>query len=725
MNKLDFKHLLKRLPLVRQQSQMDCGAACLATICRFDNKRVSLNRMRELTRVGQSGTSMYNIKQAAQSLGYETSAVLDIYENLEKSQRPSIINWCGYHWIVVYKATDKYVTIADPSQGIIKLSKSEFLEGWTRYTLHLNPTKKVKYIEESKPIIGNFYPYIKPYLRIILEIGLASLAMQMIGIFLPIFSKFIFDEIIIKQNPEWLYVSLIAMGTIAILNLIISYCREHLSLLVSMKATLLMATDFYKHVLALPMSYFSSRKVGDITSRFGENQTIINFFTDIGLQVILNAISAIMYLGLMLYFNVSLTLITCLFFILHLLNVYLITPSLQRNYHDVFQKEADAESYTIETISGLSTIKNVGIEHLTRWQVENLEVSANNAYLRTIHLGIISDVAGDLVSTLTNGAVLFFGAVMVMQEQLTVGELVAFTVIAQNFSEPITSLIGVWDVFQETLNAVERLNDVFETKPELSQAAAKEKIQLPKLRGHVHFDNLTFRYAPESDNNIIQNVNLEIEPGQRIAFVGRSGSGKSTLIKLLLGFYTPNSGNIYVDGFNINDVWLPSLRQQIGVIPQQSHLFRGTIRENIAYGKPGASLVEIVEAATLADAHEFIKNLPQGYNSIIEESGSNLSGGQRQRITIARALIRKPQILILDEATSALDNETEGIVLDNIDKAFKNHTMITIAHRLSTVRQADLIVVIDRGNILEMGTHDQLMAKRNLYYYLSTQQLNL
>ena len=357
--------------------------------------------------------------------------------------------------------------------------------------------------------------------------------------------------------------------------------------------------------------------------------------------------------------------------------------------------------------------------------MENLEVSANNAYLRTIHLGIISDVAGDLVSTLTNGAVLFFGAVMVMQEQLTVGELVAFTVIAQNFSEPITSLIGVWDVFQETLNAVERLNDVFETKPELSQAAAKEKIQLPKLRGHVHFDNLTFRYAPESDNNIIQNVNLEIEPGQRIAFVGRSGSGKSTLIKLLLGFYTPNSGNIYVDGFNINDVWLPSLRQQIGVIPQQSHLFRGTIRENIAYGKPGASLVEIVEAATLADAHEFIKNLPQGYNSIIEESGSNLSGGQRQRITIARALIRKPQILILDEATSALDNETEEIVLDNIDKAFKNHTMITIAHRLSTVRQADLIVVIDRGNILEMGTHDQLMAKRNLYYYLSTQQLNL
>lgn len=725
MNKLDFKHLLRRLPLVRQQSQMDCGAACLATICRFDDKQVSLNRMRELTRVGQSGTSMYNIKQAAISLGYEASAILETYENLEKSQRPSIVNWRGYHWIVVYKARSKYVTIADPAQGLTKLPKDEFIEGWTRYTLHLNPTKKVKEIEESKPIVSQFYPYIKPYLLTILEIGLASFAMQIIGMLLPLFSKFIFDEIIIKQNSEWLYVSLIAMGAIGVLNLTISYFRQHLSLFVSMKATLLMVTDFYKHVLALPMGYFASRKVGDITSRFGENQTIVNFFTDIGLQVILNAISAIMYLGLMLYFNVPLTLLTCCFFILHLVNIYLITPSLQRNYRDVFQKEADAQSYTIESISGLSTIKTLGIEHLTRWQAENLHVRANNAYLQTINLGIVSNVGSGLVSSLSNGAVLFFGAVMVMQNQLTVGELVAFTAISQSFSAPIMSLIGVWDVFQETLNAVERLNDVFETKPELSQAAAKEKIQLPKLRGHVYFDNLTFRYEPNSDNNILQNINLEIEPGQRIAFVGRSGSGKSSLIKLLLGFYPLNSGNIYVDGFNINDVWLPSLRQQIGVVPQQSHLFRGTFRDNIARGKPGASDYEIVEAATLANATEFITNLPQGFNSIIEEGGSNLSGGQRQRITIARALIRKPQILILDEATSALDSETEAIVLDNINNAFQDRTIISVAHRLSTVRLADLIVVLDRGNILEMGTHHQLMSNHNLYYYLSTQQLNI
>ena len=725
MNTLKLKHLLQRLPVVRQQSQTDCGAACLATICRYDRKYVSLNYLRELARVGQSGASMYSLMQAATSLGYEASPILETYENLKQSDRPCIVNWRGYHWIVVYRADDDFVTIADPGEGLIKISKYQFLNDWTRYTLYLQPTEKVQEIEESRPTLSQFVPYIKPYWKPILEIGLASFTVQILGMVLPIFTKFIIDEIIIKQNSQWLYISLVAITVVSILNITISYFRQQLSLFVSMKATLLMVTDFYKHVLALPIGYFASRKVGDVTSRFGENQTIVNFFTDIGLQTFLNVISAMLYLGLMFYFNVSLTLIACLFLILHLVNVYLVTPSLQRAYRDVFQKGADADSFAIESLSGLSTIKTMGIEHSIRWQAENLYVRSNNAYLQTINLGIISNIASGLVSSLSDVAVLFFGAVMVMRNQLTIGELVAFITISKSFSAPVLSLIGVWDVFQETLNAVERLNDVFETQPELNQADAKEKIQLPKVRGHIRFDNLVFRYELNSNSNILQNINLEIQPGQRIALVGRSGSGKSTLIKLLLGFYTPNSGNIYLDGFNVGDAWLPSLRQQIGIVPQQSHLFRGTIRDNIARGKPGASLLEITEAATLAHAHEFIANLPHGYDSIVEEEGGNFSGGQRQRLTIARALIRKPQILVLDEATSALDNATEKTVLDNIDRAFSDRTIITIAHRLSTVRQADLIVVLDRGNVLETGTHACLMANRNLYYHLSTQQLNL
>lgn len=719
----DMKYWFGWFPVVQQQSMMDCGSACLATVCRYYGKQVSLNRMRELTRVGRSGASMLNLLRAANTLGYETEAELSTYENLRQKQLPAIVNWRGYHWVVVYKATHRNVKVADPGEGLLKMSTVEFLEGWTRYTLYLKPTEKIAEIEESKPTLQQFIPYVKPYGRLLWEIALASLAVQVFSMFLPVFTKFIFDEVMIEQNQQWLVYSLGAISAVVLLNLVISFCRQQLLLFVSMRANLFMVTDFYKHVLSLPLAFFETRKVGDITSRFEENQKITNFLTDIGLQSFLNVFSAVLYLGLMLYFNVPLTLVACFFLALHLVNVYSITPRLQHVYRDVFQKGADAQSFLIESLSGLSTIKSLGIEHLTRWQTENLYIRSTNAYLKTINLGIFSNLTSGLVSNLSDAAVLFFGAVMVLQNQLSVGELVAFTVLAQSLSAPVTALVGIWDVFQETLNAVERLNDVFENKPELSIKAAKEKIKLPTLRGHVRFDNLTFRYEPNSKNNVLQNISLEVQPGQRIAFIGRSGSGKSTLIKLLLGFYTPSSGKIFIDGFDVADVWLPSLRSQIGVVPQQSYLFQGTIRENIAQGNPEASLDEIIEAAKWAAAHDFISNLPQGYDTMLEEQGSNLSGGQRQRIAIARALVRNPRILILDEATSALDNETEGFVLENINKVFCDRTIFTIAHRLSTVASADLIVVLEGGNILEQGTHEQLMTKKGFYYYLSTQQL--
>ena len=725
LDRLAWKYWLGRLPVVRQQSMMDCGAACLATICRYDGKYININKVRKLAYVDTNGASMLNLLRAANTLGYQTTPMLEIYDNLVENRRPAIVNWRGYHWIVVYQATGNQVRVADPAEGLITMPKAEFVEGWTRYTLHLKPTDKFKELEESKPTLEQFKPYVKPYSRLLWEIALASLVVQIFSMFLPIFTKFILDEVIVKQNQQWLIYSLVAISAIVILNLSISFVRQQLLLFVSLKATLLMVTDFYKHILALPLPFFEARKVGDITSRFQENQKITNFLTDIGLQTFLNAFSAVLYLGIMFYFNVPLTLVACFFLVLHIVNVYLITPRLQRTYREVFQKGAEAESFLIESLSGQSTIKTLGIEHLTRWQAENLYVRFTNAYLKTINLGIISSLSSGLVVNLSDTAVLFYGAVMVLQNQLTIGELVAFTVLTQGLSQPMTQLVGVWDVFQETLNAVERLNDVFETKPELNLTAAKERIKLPRLRGHIRLENLTFRYQSESKNNILQNINLEIKPGQRIAFVGRSGSGKSTLIKLLLGFYSPSFGKIYADGFDISDVWLPSLRQQIGVVPQQSYLFKGTIRENIAKGKPEATLQEIVEAAKWANAHEFISNFPQGYNTILEEQGSNISGGQRQRIAIARALVRKPQILILDEATSALDNESENLVLNNIEKVFSNQTILIIAHRLSTVRNADKIVVIDRGNVLEQGTHERLIAKKGFYYYLSTQQLNI
>lgn len=718
-----LRNRLGWFPVVHQQSTMDCGAACLATICRYYGKHVSLNGMRELAQVGRSGASMFNLLKAANTLGYETEALLETYDNLTQKPLPAIVNWRGYHWVVVYVANDRTVKIADPGEGLLQISKAEFLKGWTRYTLYLKPTETIKHIEESKPTLQQFCSYVNSRKQLLFEIVLASLAIQFLSMCLPVFTKFILDEVIIKQNLHWLFYSLIVLCIIIILNAYISFCRQRFLLFVSMHTNMHMLTDFYQHVLSLPLRFFEARKIGDITSRFEETQKVTNFLTDIGWQSILNMFSAILYLGLMVYFNGVLTLVASLFLALHLINLYWVTPRMQNSYRNVFEKGADAQSFLIESLSGLGTIKTLGTEHPTRWQAENLYIQFTNAYLRAIQLGIGSNLASGVVNHLSESAVLCCGAIMVLQNQLSVGELVAFTLLAKSFSGPVTELVGTWNIFQETLNAVERLNDVLESKPEFNIKPAKGNIQSPPLQGHVQFEGLTFYYEDNHRKNVLQNISLKVQPGQRIAFVGRSGSGKSTLMKLLLGFYPPSSGKIYLDGFNIAEVWLPSLRSQMGVVSQHSSLFQGTIRENIAYGNPDASLVEIIEAAKCAAAHEFISQLPQQYDTPLAENAGNLSGGQRQRIVLARALVRNPRLLILDEATSALDHETEALILKNLDITFSDRTVFMIAHRLSTVATADRIIVIEGGNILEQGTHEQLMSKRGLYYHLSTQQI--
>jgi ATP-binding cassette subfamily B protein len=720
--KLSYR--LGRFPAVRQQSVMDCGAACLSTLCRYYGKRISLNRMRELARVGRAGASMLNLLRAANKLGFETQPVLATYDHLKKNHLPALVNWNGYHWIVVYRVSDTKVTVADPGPGLVQLTKEEFLQGWTRYTLYLRPTRRFAEVEESPPTLQQFKPYMRPYKQLLWEIGAASLAIQIFALLLPMFTKFVIDDVIVKNDQRWLFSSLVGISAVVLLNLAISYSRQQLLLFVSLKVNLRLLGEFYQHVLSLPLPFFENRKVGDIVTRFEENTKITAFFTGTGIDFFIDTIAAVLYLGLMLYYNVALTVVAVFFVVLHLVNIYFLTPYLQQGFRDVFQKSAETQSHLIESLTGLRTVKILGIEHLIRWTWENLFIRSTNAYFKTLKYGIISGLASQLVNHASSVAILFYGAWKVLNNQLTVGELVAFTVLVKQMTAPATKVVKSWDTLQETLNSVERLNDVLEAHPEASAMPDPEKTVLPTLRGHIRFENVTFRYEPEG-RNVLQNIDLEVRPGQKVAFVGRSGSGKSTLVKLILGFYQPNSGTILVDGFKMTDIWIPSLRRQVGVVPQESFLFRGTIRENISQAAPDAPLSEVMRAARLAAAHDFISALPAGYESELEEQASNLSGGQRQRIAIARAALQDPRVLVLDEATSALDNESERVFVSNLEEVFRGRTTFTIAHRLSTVRNADLIIVLDQGNIIERGSHEELLAQRGLYYFLSTQQLNL
>jgi ATP-binding cassette subfamily B protein len=715
---------LGRYPAVRQQSGMDCGAACLTTVCRFYGKRVSLNQMREIARVGRAGASMHNIMRAAEEVGFDTEPMRSTWDDLRNSELPTIINWGGFHWMVVYRITDKKVIVADPGYGIATYSKADFLAKWTRYTIFLKPNEKFASVEEAPPTVRQFIPYVTPHIRSLAEATAASIGIQLLSIVVPLFTKFIVDEVIVKQRVTWLPAALIAAAVLTLLQLFVAFSRQELMFFVTTRVILVMTADFYQHLLSLPLSFFEKRKVGDVTSRFQESSRITTFLTQEGLQTVLDLGTAALYVALMLYFNIPLTLIALGFISLQFVNIYLVTPRLQQIFRDVFQRRADSESFVIESVRGLATVKTLGIEHPTRWTMENLVTSFTNSFFRSVKYGMASGLLATLIDNFSSIAVLFTGALMVIHKSLTLGELLAFTLLTKSLSAPLMKLVSFWERFQQALSSIERLNDVFESRPEVMPERRAELLTVPPLRGHVSFDRVTFRYEAD-EKNVVQNVSLTIEPGQKVAFVGRSGSGKSTMIKLLCGLYAPTSGSILIDGFNLSDVYMPSVREQIGVVPQQSALFSGSVRENIAKSRPAATLAEVTEAATLAGAHEFITRLPRGYDSVVEENGSNFSGGQRQRIAIARALLQDPRILILDEATSALDNESERTIQGNLDRSFVNRTTLMIAHRLSTVRNADRIVVMDRGNILEQGTHDELIGTRGLYYFLSTQQLNL
>jgi ATP-binding cassette subfamily B protein len=479
---------------------------------------------------------------------------------------------------------------------------------------------------------------------------------------------------------------------------------------------------FIKHTLRLPLSFFESRYVGDIVSRIQENQKVQRFLTGETLSVILDLLTVVVYVGLMFWYNWRMALLGLMivppFFILTLAS----TNILRRMSREIFNAGAEENSYLIQSLTGIRSIRSMAIEHTVRWRWEEL---LNTLVKKTFTAQVIGNnlqITGAVIDTVMHTLLLWYGAWLVIHNELTIGQLVAFNMLLGNVLSPFKRLSVVWNQFQEIVISVERINDVLEAEPE-EDLQNKPRKPLRRLQGRIRFENLTFRYHPESENNVLENLSFEIQPEQTVAVVGRSGSGKTTLSKLILGLYPPTEGKILIDGHDVTGVSLKSLRQQVGVVDQDTFLFGGTIRENISIAHPEASLEQIIEAARMAGADEFIQQLPMGYETEIGEGGGMLSGGQRQRLAIARALLGNPRFLIFDEATSNLDAESERIIQNNLKTILKGRTSLIIAHRLSTVRNADLILVLDRGVLIESGTHDELIAKKGHYYYLNQQQL--
>lgn len=717
-----WRRTTKQYPFYAQQSASDCGAACLVMIGSYWGKHFSVNRLRDMTNVNRSGASLRAISTAAESLGFLTRPIHASFAKLAEQPLPAIAHWEGKHFVVVYEINKKRVIIGDPAIGQRTLTYQEFQISWTGYALLLEPTVLLKDAKDESASFWKFFELLKPHYRILVEVFIASVLIQIFGLVTPIFTQLLLDRVLVQRSFATLNAVGLGMIIFGLFRISMTGVRQYLLDHTANRISISLLVGFIKHTFRLPLSYFESRYVGDIVSRIQENQKIQRFLTSQTLSVLLDLLTLVIYLGMMFWYSWRMALFVLLtvppFFILALAS----TSILRRISREIFNAVAEEDSYLIESLTGIRTIRSLAIEQTVRWRWEGLLnkliIKSFNAQIISNRLSIISGV----IDTFVNTALLWYGASLVINGELTIGQLIAFNMLVDRVISPFQNLSLLWNQLQEIIISTERINDVLEAEPE-EDLHNKPRKYIGKLRGHICFQNVSFRYHPESETNVLENLSFEIQPNQMVALVGRSGSGKTTLSKLILGLYPPTSGKVLIDGHDVTTISLRSLRSQIGVVDQDTFLFGGTVRENLSIAHPDASIDEIIQAARLAGANEFIQKLPLGYDTQIGEGGGMLSGGQRQRLAIARALLGNPRLLLFDEATSHLDTESERIIQNNLKSILKERTSVIIAHRLSTVRHADLILVLDQGLLVERGTHDELIAKKGHYYYLNQQQL--
>ena len=716
-----LQRVIRRYPYYGQQSASDCGAACLAMVARYWGKKFSINRLRDITNVDRNGASLLGLSTAAESIGFNSRPVKASLSQLADQPLPAIVHWEGKHYVVVYAVTAGAVIVADPAIGQRSMSPADFKAGWTGYALLLTPTALFRDTAESTTPFWQFFELMKPHRFIMLEILIASICIQLFGLVTPIFTQLILDRVVVQRSQLTLLAVGLGLVIFGLFQVTMTGFRQYLLDHTANRVDLALIVGFIRHALRLPLGFFESRYVGDIVARVQENRKIERFLTGEALSILLDLLTVFIYVGLMFWYSWKMALLALAivppFFVLALLA----TPFLRRVSREIFNAYANENSYLIESLSGVRTVKSMAVEQRVRWHWEELlQQEVKKSFAGQV-IGNRLQIVSNTIETLAATGLLWFGAWLVIQNELTIGQLVAFNMLLGNVIGPFQRLTVLWNQFQEVIIAVERINDVLDAEPEEDWLAVRQR--LPEIAGHIQFDRVTFRYHPDSDTNVLENLSFEVQPGQMVALVGRSGSGKTTISKLLLGLYPPTDGKILVDGYDLSTLAMQSFRQQVGVVDQDTFLFGSTIRENIGLGHPDLPLDAVVEAATLAGADEFIRQLPMGYETQIGEGGGMLSGGQRQRLAIARALLGNPRVLILDEATSHLDAESERIIQQNLNRILKNRTTLVIAPRLSTIRNADLILVLDRGILVESGTHKALMAQRGHYCYLNQQQL--
>ncbi len=641
--------------------------------------------------------------------------------SLNRLKGPALIQWQD-SFAVIYRITPSEIVFASPESGGVTIKKISKIIQEFPDPLMIILVKPSMREHQERFSLWAFWPFVKQHSGILIQVFVASFFILAFSLAQPLIVQVIIDKVLGQNAIDTLYTLGFLMLGMAVFESILTALRTYLFVDTTNRIDLAMGSQIIDHLLRLPLSYFDQRRVGELSTRINELENIRSFTTGTALTAVLDSFFSVVYIIIMFIYSWKLTLVALVTVPFFVGLAFIASPIIRKQLRVRAERHADTQSYLVEAISGIQTVKAQNIELKTRWQWQEKYARYVNAGFRTV---LTSSWASSLSSFLNNFsslAVLWVGAFEVLNSngEFTLGKLIAFRIISGYVTQPLLRLAQLWQNFQEVGMSIERLADIVDAREEVDEID-RDNIPMPEIKGAIKFEEVSFRFNTQGPLQL-SNINLEIPAGAFVGIVGQSGSGKSTLTKLIPRLYAPLSGRILIDGYDIAKVELYSLRRQVGMVLQDTLLFNGTVQENIALTSPEATSDQIIEAARIAAAHEFIMALPNGYNTIVGERGAGLSGGQRQRIAIARTILQKPKLLIMDEATSALDYDSERQVCNNLAEACAGRTVLFITHRLNTIKNADIILMMDQGAIVEMGTHRELMQMRGRYYCLYMQQ---
>ncbi|SIO72645.1 ATP-binding cassette, subfamily B, HlyB/CyaB [Burkholderia sp. GAS332] len=695
----------------------DAGLAALVLIARFHGIATDASQLTHAAALNSDSFSEADLVLSARHIGLKARAVPLVPERLGKTPFPALaLDRTGRHFILAGSDGKTALVLEPGMQAPTMKPLSEVAERCSGRIL-LFTSRASLAGELAKFDFSWFIPAIVKYRRLLLEVLSVSLVLQLFGLVSPLMFQVVMDKVLVNRTYSTLNVVCIALLVSSVFEVLLTGLRNYVFAHTTNRIDVELGARLFRHLVALPLSYFGARRVGDTVARVRELENIRNFLTGQALTALIDLTFSFVFLAVMCVYSVWLTLIVALSLPVYVTISAALVPVLRTRLNEKFARGADNQSFLVEAVSGVETVKAMAVEpqFIKRWETQLAAYVA--AGFRVSALGNLGQQLIQLVGKLVTLGTLFFGAKLVIDGKLTVGELIAFNMMSQRVSAPVLRLAQLWQDFQQVGISMSRLGDILNSRTELPQS----RQALPALKGDVSFESIRFRYRPDGPP-ILDGVALNIKAGQIIGIVGRSGSGKSTLTKLLQRLYTPEQGTVRIDGIDLAMADPAWLRRQIGVVLQENLLFNRSIRDNIALTDTGAPLAAVIHAAKLAGAHEFICELPEAYDTMVGEHGSNLSGGQRQRLAIARALLTNPRILVFDEATSALDFETERVIHNNMKAMCAGRTVIIIAHRLTAVRHADQIIAMDRGRIVERGTHSSLLELGGYYSHLVSLQ---